>query len=101
MPSTEVSTDNMIISGPCSKDQNQSLIYTCIKHRCIFPCVCKDCVEDEGQCEDHTILHPGYFSPEQHALTVRMHDSYNINLIQDDFAVGANRIVEVVKYAGI
>ena len=101
VPSTEVSTDNMIISGPCSKDQNQSLIYTCIKHRCIFPCVCKDCVEDEGQCEDHTILHPGYFLPEQHALTVRMHDSYNINLIQDDFAVGANRIVEVVKYAGI
>ena len=40
------------------------------------------------------------FSPEQHALTVRMHDSYNINLFLGDFA-GAHRIVEVVKYAGI
>ena len=68
---------------------------------CIFPCLCKDCVEDEGQCEDHYILHPGFFDPENHAITVRMHDYHDINLVRDDFPFEAGRIVEVIKYAGI
>ena len=94
-------SDKLEISGPCSKDRDQRVLYTCTKHLCIFPCLCKDCVEEEGQCEDHDILHPGYFDSENHAITVRMHDSYDINLVRDDFRFEMGRIVEVIKYAGI
>lgn len=93
--------EHLVISGTCSRDDNQRLLYTCIKHSCVLPCVCKDCVLDDGQCEDHEILHPGYFDEDNHAMTVRMHDSHNINLVQDDFAFEAGRIVEVIKYPGI
>ena len=42
----EVSTqkDSLSISGLCSRYDNQSILYSCIHHKCIFPCVCKDCV---------------------------------------------------------
>ena len=63
--------------------------------------VCKDCVLDEGQCENHDILHSGYFNEEEHSMTVRNHDSHNINLVGDDFAFVADRIIEVIRYARI
>ena len=46
-----------------------------------FPCVCKDCVSEEKQCQSHKILHPGYFDPEKHSFTVRNDDSLDINLV--------------------
>ena len=93
--------EKLVVSGPCSRDNDQRVLYTCTKHECIYPCPCKDCIEEEAQCEDHDILHPGFFDPDRHAVTVRMHDSHNINLVRDDFSFDAGRIVEVIKYAGI
>ena len=87
------------MSGPCSKYKDQRILYTCTKHGCIFPCLCKDCVEEEGQCEDHHILHHGYFDPATHALTVRMHDSHNIGLIT--IRSKLSHTIEVIEYAGI
>ena len=67
----------------------------------LVPCLCKDCVKEEGQCEDHHILHPGYLKPEYHAITVRKHDSRNISLVRNNFKFEVGRCVEVIKYAGI
>ena len=78
-----------------------SLLYTCIKHKCIFPCVCKDCVLEEKQCQEHPILHSGYFDPDRHAITVRSDDFHDINLVTDDFSFDPKGIIEVIKYAGI
>ena len=93
--------ENINIIGPCSRDHDMSLVYTCVKHKCIFPCVCKDCVLEEKQCEDHLILHSGFFDPERHAITVRNDDSHNINLVTGDFSFDPKAIIEVIKYAGI
>ena len=68
--------EKLVVSGPCSRDNDQRVLYTCTKHMCIFPRPCKDCIEEEVQCEDHDILHPGFFDPEKHAITVRMHESF-------------------------
>ena len=75
----EVNIEN--IKGPCSKDYDMSLLYTCINHKCVLPCVCKDCVSEDNQCQQHQILHPGYFDPKRHAISVRSDDSLDINLI--------------------
>ena len=45
--------ENLNVEGPASREYDMSLLYTCIKHRCIFPCVCKDCVLEEKQCKEH------------------------------------------------
>jgi hypothetical protein len=99
----EVSKTNedLKVEGPASRDRDMSILYTCIKHGCIFPCVCKDCVLEEKQCKKHEILHPGYFDVDNHAMTVREDDSHNINLVRDDFSFDPNSIIEVIKYAGI
>jgi hypothetical protein len=93
--------EDLNIIGPCSRDHDMSLLYTCIRHQCIFPCVCKDCVLEEKQCQEHQILHSGYFDPDRHAITVRSHDFHDINLGKDDFSFDPNGIIEVIKYAGI
>ena len=93
--------ENLNIIGPCSRDHDMSLVYTCVKHKCLLPCVCKDCVLEEKQCEDHQILHSGFFDPERHAITVRNDDSHNINLVTGDFSFDPKSIIEVIKYAGI
>ena len=89
------------IEGVCSRDKDQRIFYTCTKHGCIFPCLCKDCVEEEGQCEDHCILHYDYFDPEKHAFTVRMHDSHDINRVGDNFRKTNGKTIEVLEYPGI
>ena len=89
------------ISGPCSRNDNQKLMYTCVKSRCVLPCVCKDCVLEEGQCEDHNILHPGYFDKNVHAFTVRSHDSVQLNKVRRDELESGTLSIEIVKYAGI
>ena len=89
------------ISGPCSRNDNQKLIYTCVKSRCLMPCVCKDCVLEEGQCDDHDILHPGYFDKDAHAFTVRSHDSVEFNRIGRKELESGSRGIQIVKYAGI
>ena len=73
------------------------MLYTCTKHKR------KDCIKEEAKWEDHDILLPGFFDPARQAVTVRMHDSHNINLVRDDynFSFDAGGIVEVIKYAGI
>ena len=93
--------ENLNIIGPCSRDHDMSLLYTCIKHKCIFPCVCKDCVLEEKQCQEHQILHSGYFDPDRHAITVRSDDSHDINTVTDDFGFDPKGKIEVIKYAGI
>ena len=94
--------NDVCIEGPCSRDSDMSLMYTCRRRKCIFPCVCKDCViEGEKQCEEHQILHPGFFDQEKHAITVRSDDFYNINLVRDNFAFDPKRTIEGIKYAGI
>ena len=89
------------IKGPCSKDRDMSLLYTCVNHKCVIPCVCKDCVLDEKQCQQHQIHHPGYFDSNIHPITVRSDDSLDINSIQRNFKFDVENRVEVIKYAGI
>ena len=93
--------ENLNVVGPCSRDHDMSLLYTCVKHKCLLPCVCKDCVLEEKQCQDHQILHSGFFDPERHAITVRNDDSHDINLVTGEFSFDPKGIIEVIKYAGI
>ena len=96
-----VGAEDLNIHGPCSKDYNASLVYTCISHKCTIPCVCKDCVLEKRQCQKHQILHPGYFDPVRHAMTVRNDDSRDINLVESKFHFDVDSKVEVIQYAGI
>ena len=89
------------IKGPCSNNHDMSILYTCNKNRCIFPCVCKDCVSEEKQCQSHKVLHPGYFDPEKHSFSVRNDDSLDINLVQHDLKFDVESRVQILKYAGI
>ena len=89
------------IKGPCSKDRDMSLLYTCVNHKCVIPCVCKDCVLEEKQCQNHQILHTGYFDFKTHALTVRSDDSLDINKVRHDSQFNVESKVEVMRYAGI
>ena len=101
--SLEIENDGekTIIKGPCSKDSDMSLVYTCFKHKCVLPCVCKDCVLEEKQCQQHQILHPGHFNAQRHAITVRSDDSLDINLDRHDTKFDVENRVEVIRYAGI
>ena len=89
------------IKGPCSNNYDMSILYTCIKNKCVVPCVCKDCVTEEKQCQLHKILHPGYFDSKQHSLSVRSDDSLDINLVRHDLKFDVESRVEILKYAGI
>ena len=82
--------------GPCSSIVDQSLIYTCLKSKCIFPCLCQICVLDKDQCVNHNIIHPGYFEIEKDFFTVRNGDSFNITV--NDWKKCSSK---VYKYAGI
>ena len=95
------SEENLNLKGPCSKDYDMSILYTCIKQKCIIPCVCKECVMETKQCQTHQILHPGYFDPDRHAMTIRSDDSQDINMVTDEFNFKPERRIEVIKYAGI
>ena len=89
------------IEGPCSNNYDMSIAYTCNKKRCIVPCVCKDCVSEEKQCQLHKIVHPGYFDLEKHSISVRNDDSLDINVVRHDRKFDVESRVEVLKYAGI
>lgn len=93
--------EDINIEGPCSQNYDMSVVYKCIKHKCILPCVCKDCVLDEKQCPKHQMLHPGYFDPKRHAITVRNDDSHDNTLGPNHFDFNVERRLEVIKYAGI
>ena len=97
----EIEGKSKRIEGSCSSNYDMSILYTCNKKRCIVPCVCKDCISEEKQCQLHKILHPGYFDPEKHSFSVRNDDSLDINLVRHDLKFDVESRVEVLKYAGI
>ena len=85
--------ETLEISGPASiKGESRTdldkIIYTCTEHKCVVPCVCYLCNdENPDECE-HKIRHPGFFNPKEHLFTVRNADSYDINLNEDDLEDG-------------
>ena len=81
------------LSGPASvKGETRSdldkIMYSCTQHRCVIPCVCYLCNDENPDECDHKIVHPGFFSPEEHLFTVRNADSFDINLNKDDLQDG-------------
>ena len=70
------SNQNLKISGPATIIESETLVYTCTKGQCIFPCLCKHCVLGENECSEHNILHPGLFDYTTDYFTVRNSDSY-------------------------
>ena len=84
----EVQTEEYHLSGPASlrtgKHELSRIVYTCFKKGCIFPCLCALCnVVEATECQDHKILHPGFFNPKKHLFTVRNADTYDINWNSD------------------
>ena len=85
--------NSLNISGPATikgetKSDLDKIIYTCTKHRCIIPCVCYLCNdENPDECE-HRIVHPGFFNPKEHLFTVKNADSYDINWNEDHLSDG-------------
>ena len=76
-------TFDIKLVGPASikgsKYELNTIVYTCVKHKCVLPCPCYLCIdEDPDECE-HKIVHPGFFDPNIHLYTVRNADTYDIN----------------------
>ena len=85
--------DELAIVGPATikgstKEELDIIIYTCVKHKCIVPCPCYLCNDDDADECEHIILHPGFFDPKVHLFTVRNADSYDINWNEDDLTSG-------------
>ena len=101
------SNQDVQISGPATLMESGTLVYTCTKGLCIFPCLCKHCVLGENECSEHKILHPGLFDYMTDYFTVRNSDSYNINVNEGKITFGNSMekgyemIYDVYKYAGI
>lgn len=81
------------LSGPASvKGKTRSdldkIMYTCTQHRCVLPCVCYLCNDENPDECDHKIVHPGFFNSKEHLFTVRNADSYDINLNEDNLQDG-------------
>ena len=84
---------NYEISGPATEKGRMSsdldkILYTCTNQRCIIPCVCYLCNDENPDECAHRIMHPGFFNPNEHLFTVRNADSYDINLNEDDLQDG-------------
>ena len=84
--------------------EHNQVVYTCIKHKCVLPCVCYLCNDKYPDECDHKILHPGFFDPKTHLFTVRNADSYDINWNEDHLTYGNKQCTNrkcrgcVVKY---
>ena len=81
------------IAGPASikgktRGELDTIIYTCVKHKCILPCPCYLCIDDDPDECEHKILHPGFFDPKVHLFTVRNADSYDINWNEENLTDG-------------
>ena len=84
------------VFGPTSSIIDESVFYTCNNSMCVFPCLCRMCVLEKGQCQEHKLLHPGFFDEDNDFFTVRNSDSFNITV--NDW----QRITDnVYKHAGI
>ena len=84
------------IFGPTSSIDNESVSYTCNNSMCIFPCLCSICVLQKDQCQEHKLLHPGFFDADNDFFTVRNSDSFNITVNNWQRTTD-----NVYKYAGI
>ena len=82
--------------GPTSSIFDESVSYTCIDKMCVIPCLCRICVMNKDQCQDHKVLHPGYFDAAKDFFTVRNSDSYDITVNN-----WGKTTENVYKYAGI
>ena len=89
---SEQEYENIDLSGPASLKvksyELDKILYTCIKQKCVVPCVCYLCNDDDPDECAHTILHPGFFDPKIHLFTVRNADSFDINWNEDHLIYG-------------
>ena len=81
------------LSGPATEKGKTSshldkILYPCTNQKCIIPCVCYLCNDENPDECDHKIMHPGFFNPKEHLFTVRNADTYDINLNEDDLQDG-------------
>ena len=81
--------ESLNIAGPATirggYSELDQVVYTCIKHTCVLPCVCYLC---NDKYPDHKILHPVFFDPKTHLFTVRNAGSYDINWNEDHLTYG-------------
>ena len=99
------------IVGPATLIEKESLLYTCKRHRCIFPCLCVSCVLQTSECSEHNFIHPDLFDNDNDRLLLRTPHNYKIGQIREPtntfrevvFAQipYEDPVVEIYKYAGI
>ena len=95
------------LSGPSTSIYSQRIDYTCTNGFCKFPCLCKACVLQTKECDEHEIIHPNLFNPSKHFFTVRNSDDYDITgnegklTYSNSLEKGYEMIYDVYKYAGI
>ena len=105
----KITTSNNIekYAGPAALIDTQQIVYSCVKGSCEFPCLCKACVLNDKECQEHIILHPNIFDPVKHFFIVRNADDQNINYNEGKITYsnsldkGYEMIYDVYKYAGI
>ena len=77
----EEATTSTIV-GPATQIEKESLLYTCKRHRYIFPCLCVSCVLQTSECSEHKFIHPDLFDIDNDRLLLRTPHNYNMSDIR-------------------